>query len=180
MKARSAFCLQQKGRKTGLTVQISSLLRDCTNLELLRLLQADPRASVSELARKVGMSSPATRERLIRLEAAGVIRGYRVELEPAALGLPITIFVRVRPMAGQLSKIAELAREMPQVAECHRITGEDCFILKLHLDALESLDRLLDSFLDYGQTTTSIVQSSPVPPRGPPLPGLPSTVGRNS
>ena len=156
--------------ESGLTLEISSLLRDSTNLELIRLLQADARASVSELARKVGMSAPSVRERLIRLETAGVIRGYRLELEPTALGLPITIFVRVRPMPGQMSKIAELAREMPQVAECHRITGEDCFILKLHLDALESLDRVLDSFLAYGQTMTSIVQSSPVPPRGPPLP----------
>jgi Lrp/AsnC family transcriptional regulator, leucine-responsive regulatory protein len=153
-----------------LNIQPWPLLRDTTNLELIRLLQGDARVSVSELARSVGMSAPSVRERLLRLEAAGVIRGYRLELDPAALGLPITVFMRVRPMPGQLPKIAELAREMPQVAECHRITGEDCFILKLHLDALESLDRVLDRFLAYGQTTTSIVQSSPVPPRGPPLP----------
>jgi Lrp/AsnC family transcriptional regulator, leucine-responsive regulatory protein len=55
--------------------------------------------------------------------------------------------------------------------ECHRVTGDDCFILKLHLDAIESLDRALDRFLMHATTTTAIVQSSPVPPRALPLPG---------
>ena len=73
-------------------------------------------------------------------------------------------------MPGQLPRIAELARSLPQVAECHRITGEDCFIMKIHLDALESLDKILDRFLAYGQTTTSIVQSTPVVLRSAPLP----------
>ena len=151
-------------------LQSSNLLLDARNVELIRLLQADPRASVSELARRVGMSAPAVKERLTRLEEAGVIRGYRLELDPTALGLPLTVFVRIRPMPGQLPKIAEMAKAMPQVVECHRITGEDCFILKVHLDALESLDGVLDRFLAYGQTTTSIVQSSPVPLRAPPFP----------
>ncbi|MGK9165823.1 Lrp/AsnC family transcriptional regulator [Inquilinus limosus] len=151
--------------------QVSPLLADERNLALIRLLQAEPRLGVAELARRIGMSAPAVRERLLRLEEAGVIRGWRLELEPRALGYPLTVFVRIRPMPGQLPKIAELARAMPQVAECHRITGEDCFILKVHVEAIETLDRLLDRFLAHGQTTTSIVQSTPVPPRDPPLPG---------
>lgn len=150
--------------------QISPLLADERNLTLIRLLQAEPRLGVAELARRIGMSAPAVRERLLRLEEAGVIRGWRLELEPAALGYPLTVFVRIRPMPGQVPKVAELARAMPQVAECHRITGEDCFILKVHVEAIETLDRLLDRFLAHGQTTTSIVQSTPVPPRDPPLP----------
>jgi Lrp/AsnC family leucine-responsive transcriptional regulator len=75
-----------------------------------------------------------------------------------------------RPMPGQVQRVAALAQATPQVVECPRLTGEDCFIVKAHLDALESLDPFLDQFLAYGQTTTSIVQSSPVPPREPPLP----------
>ena len=150
--------------------QVSSLLADERNLALIRLLQAEPRLGVAELARRIGMSAPAVRERLLRLEEAGVIRGWRLELEPAALGYPLTVFVRIRPMPGQVPKIAELARAMPQVAECHRITGEDCFIVKVHLDAIENLDQVLDRFLAYGQTTTSLVQSSPVPLRAPPMP----------
>jgi len=150
--------------------QISSLVSDPRNLELLKALQEDPRQPVSKLAERIGMSAPAVKERLARLEETGVVRGYRVDLDPKALGWPITAYVRVRPAPGQLSKIAELAQKMAQVVECHRVTGEDCFILKVYLDALEHLDLILDRFLRYGQTTTSIVQSTPVPLRAPPLP----------
>ena len=66
--------------------------------------------------------------------------------------------------------VAELARAIPEVVECHRITGEDCFIVKIHFPAMDQLDRILDRFLAFGTTTTSIVQSSPVPLRGLPLP----------
>lgn len=151
--------------------KIPEMLRDTRNVKLLRLLRAAPRISISELARRIGMSAPAVKERIQRLEEAGVIRGYRLDLDATALGYPIAAFVRVRPMPGRLPKIAELARRMPQVVECHRITGEDCFIMKLHLEELDALDRVLDRFLAHGQTTTSLIQSSPVPPRGLPLPG---------
>ena len=150
-------------------LQRSKLLADPVNLALLRELSADPRVTTSELARRVGMSAPAVRERVQRLEESGVIVGYRTDLSPKALGYPITVIVRVRPMPGQLPKIVELARETPNVVECHRITGEDCFLMKVHLESLDSLDGVLDRFLVYGQTTTSIVQSSPVPPRALPL-----------
>lgn len=148
----------------------SNLLEDGKNIDLLSLLQSDPRMSISELSRRVKLSAPAVKERVTRLEEAGVIAGYRLDLNPKALGFPVTAFVRIRPMSGQLPKIIALAQSMPEVSECHRITGEDCFILKVHLDALENLDVVLDRFLAFGQTTTSIIQSSPVPPRGPPLP----------
>ena len=151
----------------------SNLLADDKNVDLLSLLQSDPRMSISELSRRVKLSAPAVKERVTRLEEAGVIAGYRLDLNPKALGFPVTAFVRIRPMPGQLPKVIALAQSMPEVSECHRITGEDCFILKVHLDALENLDVVLDRFLAFGQTTTSIIQSSPVPPRGPPLPNWP-------
>ena len=146
------------------------MLRDRRNVELLRLLLDTPRMGASELARRVGMSAPAVRERVLRLEEAGVIAGCRLELDPAALGYPVCAYVRVRPAPGRLSKVAELARRMPQVVECHRVTGEDCFVMKVFLPGLDQLDEVIDQFLAYGQTTTSIVQSTPVPPRGLPLP----------
>ena len=151
--------------------KIPEALRDARNVKLLRLLREDPRISVSELARRIGMSAPAVRERIQRMEESGVIQGTRMELDPKALGYPIAAFVRVRPRPGKLPKIAELARRMPQVVECHRITGEDCFIMKIHLEELDALDRVLDRFLAFGQTTTSLIQSTPVRPRGLPLPG---------
>lgn len=165
---KKSVTLKEKG---GKNLQIAQPLRDARNAQILALLQADPRLSISELARRVGMSAPATRERIQRLEEAGIIRGCRLEVDPAALGYPIAAFVRVRPMPGKLPKIAELAASLPQVVECHRITGEDCFILQVRLESLDNLDLILDQFLAYGQTTTSIVQSTPVPPRHLPLPG---------
>ncbi|WP_151179441.1 Lrp/AsnC family transcriptional regulator [Hypericibacter terrae] len=156
--------------KRPIGLQLSKLLQDPRNLDLLRHLRADPRIAISALARKVKMSAPAVKERVQRLEEAGIIQGYRLELDPAALGLPIAAIVRIRPMPGQLPKIAKLAQSLPQVAECHRITGEDCFLMKIHLESLDALDPLLDRFLVFGQTTTSILQSSPVPSRAPPLP----------
>ena len=143
---------------------------DSVNLRVLEELQRDPRLTMSELGRRVGMSSPAVTERVRRLEEAGVIRGYRLELNPTALGLPIAAYIRIRPNPGQLPRIAELAQQIPEVVECHRVTGEDCFILKVHIPAIDQLDRLLDIFLLYGSTTTTIIQSSPVPLRPPPLP----------
>jgi len=150
-------------------LQCAELLRDSRNLDLLHLLRADPRISVSELARRIGMSAPAVRERVLRLEEARIIRGYTVELDPVALGYPLCAFVRVRPAPGRLPQVAELARRLPQVSECHRVTGDDCFVLKVHLRGLEQLDELIDQFLALGQTTTSLVQSTPVPSRGLPL-----------
>jgi Lrp/AsnC family leucine-responsive transcriptional regulator len=142
---------------------------DAVNRRILEELQREPRLPMSELGRRIGMSSPAVTERVRRLEEAGVIRGYRLDLNPAALGLPIGAYIRIRPGPGQLPKIAELAQQIPEVVECHRITGEDCFIVKVYIPALDQLDRLLDSFLVYGSTTTSLIQSSPVPLRPPPF-----------
>jgi len=158
-----------------MNLQIAELLHDARNVELLRLLREDPRAGISELARHVGMSAPAVRERVLRLEEAGIIRGYTVEIDPAALGYPICAYVRVRPAPGRLPQVAELARRLPQVVECHRVTGEDCFVARIYLPALEQLDEIIDQFLAHGQTTTSLVQSTPVPPRGLPLPKVPQS-----
>jgi Lrp/AsnC family leucine-responsive transcriptional regulator len=137
---------------------------------LLRELQAEPRIATSELARRIGMSAPAVRERIQRLEAAGVIAGYRVLIDPASVGLPITAFVRIRPIPGALPKIAKLAAETPEATECYRITGDDCFLIKLHAPALDQLESILDRFLALGNTTTSIVVSTTMPARQPPIP----------
>jgi Lrp/AsnC family transcriptional regulator, leucine-responsive regulatory protein len=141
---------------------------DTVNRRLLRELAADPRITMSALARRVGMSAPAVSERIQRLHRTGVITGYRADISPAALGLPVTAFVRIRPAAGQLVKIADLADRTPEISECHRISGEDCFLIKVHAAAVEDLEKTLDQFLNFGQTITSIVVSTPVPPR--PLP----------
>ena len=142
---------------------------DAVNRLLLTELHADPRVSMSALARRVGMSAPAVAERIQRMQRDKIIIGFRMEVDPAALGLPVAAYVRVRPTAGQLPRIAALAAELPQVTECHRITGEDCFLIKIHARAIEDLEQTLDRFLVHGQTISSIVVSSPVPPRALPV-----------
>ena len=142
---------------------------DDLNRRILTELLDNPRISMSALGRRVGLSSPAVTERVQRLERSGVISGYRVEIDPAALGLPVAAFVRVRPSAGQLPKIAALAESLGQVSECHRITGEDCFLIKVHAATIDGLEEVLDQFLQYGQTVSSIVVTSPVPPRSLPV-----------
>jgi Lrp/AsnC family leucine-responsive transcriptional regulator len=123
---------------------------------------------MSALARHVGMSAPAVTERVQRMERAGVILGTGWMLTLRHWDCRVSAFARIRPAAGQLSKIAELAAELPEVSECHRITGEDCFIVKVHAAAIEDLEATLDRFLLYGQTITSIVVST-VPPRALPI-----------
>jgi Lrp/AsnC family transcriptional regulator, leucine-responsive regulatory protein len=149
----------------------SAVPLDAVNRQLLRELTADPRITMSALARRVGMSAPAVSERVQRLERAGVITGYRVDISPAALGLPVTVFVRIRPTAGQLPKIAQLAREIPEISECYRISGEDCFLVKMHAATIADIETTLDRFLTYGQTTTSVVVSTPVSARTLPITG---------
>jgi len=136
---------------------------------IVRELTSDGRLPFAELGRRINLSPPATAERVRRLEQTGVITGYRAEVDPRALGYQLAAIVRVTPAAGQLRRIAELAEEIPEIEECHRITGEDCFYIKLHLRSIDELAGLLDRFLVYGQTTTSIVNNSPVPRRDPPL-----------
>ncbi|MGH8960511.1 MAG: Lrp/AsnC family transcriptional regulator [Jatrophihabitantaceae bacterium] len=102
------------------------------------------------------------------MERSGVIGGYHLDVDPAALGMPVTAFTRIRPAAGQLAKIADLARSLREVTECHRITGEDCFLVRVHAPTIAELESVLDRFLLYGQTVTSIVVTTPVPLR--PLP----------
>ena len=157
-------------KKSVLSYTPSSSLTDLVNLRILTELQHNPRLTMTELGRRVGLSSPAVTERVRRLEETGVIQGYRLEINPAALGLLVAAYVRIRPNPGQLPKIAELAQHILEVVECHRVTGEDCFVLKVYLPSLDQLDRILDSFLVYGTTTTSLIQSSPVPLRSLPLP----------
>lgn len=143
---------------------------DPTDLAILREALVNPRVSMSDLARLVKMSRPAAAERIRKLENDGVIRGWKVDLNPGKLGLPLTCYIRVKPEQGHLMEVANLARTMPNVVECHSITGEDCFLVKACVSSVEELEKVVDKFHPYGQTVTSIVTSTPVPPRQPPLP----------
>jgi Lrp/AsnC family leucine-responsive transcriptional regulator len=142
---------------------------DGIDAELLRRLERDGRTSVADLARALGMAAPSVAERLKRLEEAGVIKRFTVEIDPAALGYGLAAYIRIRPTAGQIATVAKLLAELPEIVECDRITGDDCFIARAHLRSVEALERLIDRIVPFAQTNTSIIQSSPVKRRLPPL-----------
>jgi Lrp/AsnC family leucine-responsive transcriptional regulator len=139
---------------------------DQTDLQLLQELQENARLSLAELGRRVGLSPPSVADRLKRLEDDGVITGYRTEIDPRALGYDLSAVLRVRPDGRQLPKIAQIARDTPEVVECQRVTGDDCYVMKLHVRDVHHLEEVLDRFTPFGSTTTSIVQSAPFPARG--------------
>ena len=142
---------------------------DCTDTKLLDALVADARISIAELARLVGLSPPSVSERIKRLEEARVIEGYTVKINPKALGLPLAAWLRIRPIPGQLHKVTEILQGLPNIVECDRITGEDCFIARAHIRSVEDLERLIDKIIPCAMMNTSIVQSSPVERRLPPI-----------
>ena len=147
--------------------RLSNQQLDATNRLLIEALQEDARLSLAELGRRVGLTAPAVGERLARLEQTGVIRGYHADIDPRTLGYDLSVVLRIRPAARMIAKVATLAQDTPEVTECVRVTGEDCFVMRLHVRDVLHLEELIDRFVLYGQTTTSIVQSAPVPGRGP-------------
>ena len=142
---------------------------DSIDKKLLDALVANARISNAEIARLVGLSAPSVSERIKRLEEAGVIEGYTVKINPEALGLQVSAWLRIRPIPGQFHKVAEILRGLPEVVECDRITGEDCFIARAHLKSVKDLEELIDEVIPYAMTNTSIIQSSPVERRLPPI-----------
>jgi Lrp/AsnC family transcriptional regulator, leucine-responsive regulatory protein len=140
---------------------------------ILAELLGDARMRTSELARRIGLSAPAVAERLRRLEQTGVVT-YRSEINPRAIGYPVCALVRISPSSAGLHRVPETARATPEVTECYRVTGEDCYVLKLHLKTMDDLEAILDRFTPYGRTTTSIVHSVPVARRPLPLTQGPS------
>jgi Lrp/AsnC family transcriptional regulator, leucine-responsive regulatory protein len=135
---------------------------------ILQAIQADPRIRVTELSRAVGLSAPATGDRLRRLEEQGVV-SYRAVVDPRALGYGISAIVRVSPHGRDLTVIPQIARDVPEVTECYRITGEDSYFMRLYLKEMADLEVILDRFAPHGRTTTSIVHSAQVGPRALPV-----------
>jgi Lrp/AsnC family transcriptional regulator, leucine-responsive regulatory protein len=150
-------------------LKIKNSALDEIDQALIALLADNARLSTAELARSVGLSPPSVAERLRRLEEDGVVRAYTVELDPKALGYTLTAIVRVRPLPGQLHTVERLLVESPEVVECDKVTGEDCFVARYLLRSIEELDPILERIAQRAQTSTSIVKASPVKRRLPPV-----------
>lgn len=140
---------------------------DATDRQLLVALTDNARISLADLGRMLGMSPQSAADRLRRLEDVGVLAGFTAKLDPEALGLSVGAYIRVRPAMGELPRVAALLKDIPEIVECDRVTGDDCFIAKVFVARIEDLERVIDRLLPYAQTNTSIIQSSPVLRRAP-------------
>lgn len=135
-------------------------LLDDIGWHILRELQENGRMSFAELGRRVGLSIPAVTERVHRLEDAGVITGYRVDIDLTKVGLPITAFMRLSIVGDISPRLIASLKEIPEVKECYRVTGADSFVMKVFVSSVEHLELLIDKLLPFGTTTTTIVLST--------------------
>ena len=142
---------------------------DSVDVQLLRLLSKDARSSIADLARSLNMSAPSVSERMRRLKESGVIQGFTIDIDPKALGYPLAFYIRIRPLPGQLANVVSLIAEIDVIVECDRVTGDDCFIAKAYLQSVDELEHAINRLLPYAQTNTSMIQSSPIERRLPPL-----------
>jgi Lrp/AsnC family leucine-responsive transcriptional regulator len=133
---------------------------DSTDCKLLACLQEDARLSFRALGRRVDLSQPAVADRVRRLENAGVLTGYRGQIDRTAAGLPITAFLRVRCTTDKFKAVQRLACDLPAVLECHHVTGEDCFLIKVAANAMSGLEATIERFREHGETVSSVVLST--------------------
>ncbi|GAA4740623.1 Lrp/AsnC family transcriptional regulator [Amnibacterium soli] len=151
----------------------SPITADRTDRAILAVLQQDGRRSMAELARDVRMSASAVAERVRRLEEAGVIRGYRAEVDPEALGYAVLAHLRLRYPSSAYGPLHALLADIPEVLEAHHVTGDDCFVLKVVATSMRDLERITGRIGALGSVTTSVAYSSPivarpvVPPEAP-------------
>ncbi len=138
---------------------------DETDLRILDALQRDGRASFADLAREVAMSASAVTERVRRLESLGVISGYGAMVDAERLGLTVTAIVRLKYPTGNYKPLHDLLAVTPEVVECHHVTGDDCFILKVLARSMRHLEQTTGRIAGLGSVTTSVVYSSPLESR---------------
>ncbi|HEY2866447.1 MAG TPA: Lrp/AsnC family transcriptional regulator [Pyrinomonadaceae bacterium] len=137
-------------------------MTDEIDRRIINELQVNARLSYAELGRRVGLTTPAVIERVRKLEDAGIITGYRADIDPAKIGMPITAFIRMSITGVDYSHIIDVAQKSKEILECHRGAGGDSFIMRVVVESVEHLQEVIDRLTPYGITTTTIVLSSPV------------------
>lgn len=142
---------------------------DAIDVRILGLLASEGRLPLTELARRLGLSSPSVTDRVRRLEADGVLTGYTARIDLASIGFPLIALVRLRPVPGRLREVEALLQHTPECIECDKVTGEDCFVARIALRSIQHLDQVLEGFADIAETNSALVKSTPVARRLPPL-----------
>jgi Lrp/AsnC family leucine-responsive transcriptional regulator len=137
-------------------------LLDVTGWQIIHALQENARLSFHELGRRVGLTAPAVAERIRKMEDAGIIMGYTARINPAKVGLPITVFIRLTATPAGDQSVKQFVKTQPEILECHRVTGGDSFIMKVVVSSTAHLEALIYRLMEYGPSISSIVLSSPV------------------
>jgi Lrp/AsnC family transcriptional regulator, leucine-responsive regulatory protein len=141
---------------------------DDADRAILDLLLDDSRISLRAIGAQIGLTAPAVRERILRMEDTGVIEGFTIRLSPRALGFQLEAVLRVEPLPGDMRSVEQILQATPEIVDCCVVTGEDCFVARLVLRDISDLDRVLEPLHEKARTKTSIVHRTPVPPRRPP------------
>jgi Lrp/AsnC family transcriptional regulator, leucine-responsive regulatory protein len=135
---------------------------DDTSWAILQALQENARISYSELGKRVGLTAPAVTERVRKLEDAGIITGYHAAIDSSKLGLAVSVVVQLSSQHVRSKEIVRMAKESPEIMRCYNLTGKDCYMIEASVTSVEHLETLLEKLSAFGQTTTSIILSSPV------------------
>lgn len=137
--------------------------------QLIAILVENARTSLKDLSQKVNLSSPSTSERLRRLEEQNIILNYTLGLDQKAFGYNLQAIVRVKPVANMLDAVEKMIKDTPECIECDKITGDDCFLSRLSIRSMGQLDTIVDRWSEQAETYTSIVKTTPITRRFPPL-----------
>jgi Lrp/AsnC family transcriptional regulator, leucine-responsive regulatory protein len=138
---------------------------DNLDKRILKELQLNARISVSEIGRRVGLSTPAVTERISKLEQENFIHGYQTKVNYCKLGFPIKVFIHFRSISLKHADIMKMIDAIPEVVEWHTITGDSCALLKVVVATTEELERVIEHLNKFGDTKTSIILSSNVEPK---------------
>lgn len=133
---------------------------DPTDWKILRELQQDGRLSYNELGRRVGLSAPATAERVRKMEDTGIITSYGAQVDVAKLGLPLLVFIQLRCFPEKCLFKTSSAEKFPEVLEIHKLSGNYCALLKVALSSLEHLEAFTERLGVHGEQVTSVVTSN--------------------
>jgi Lrp/AsnC family transcriptional regulator, leucine-responsive regulatory protein len=135
---------------------------DPMDCKILMELQLNARVTFAEIGRRIGLSTPAVIERVHRLEENGVIEGYHARVNPAKVGLTVRALIKIGIAGDRLAQFAVLVQKVPEVLECHRVTGSESFILQIAARDVAHMERIIDRLMPYVVTNTSIILASPV------------------
>lgn len=143
---------------------------DATGRKILGTLQHEGRLPFSELGRRVGLSAPAVAERVRRMEDIGLILGWRAVVDRRRLGWTMTAFMRISCPGENYQAVRRLSLDLPEVIDCHHVTGEDSFFIKLAVGSVEHLEQVIDRFRDAGRTVSSVALSTIIEDKPPEIP----------